>query len=249
MMRRRLQGWVVPALVLALWAALDALGLLRHRALAGPAATGRALLGAFAQGVLAEDVAATAFRVVAAVALAVVPGAVLGFWIGSSRRHTRLLEPSLDFLRSVPPLLVLPLFLMALGYGDVARIAAATWAATWVVALHISAGAQRGNPERARFLSALGATRWQRLKWLRLPEILPHTFVALRHGLSTSLVVTVVTEMMLGAARGLGGRAMSAQIAYDVPLLYGVILLTGAMGFVASELLLALERKLVSWVA
>ena len=246
-MLKRLQGWLVPAAAVGLWASADALGLLQHRALAGPWATAHALITGLQDGPLLGDVAATMARAVVSVLLALLPAVVTGLWIGASRRQTRLWEPALDFVRSVPPLLVLPLFLLGLGYGNASRIAVATWAATWVMALVVAAGARQGHPERDRFLRAMGATHWQRLRWLRAFEVLPHGFVALRQGLATSLVVTVVTEMLLGAPQGLGARAMGAQIAYNTPLLYAVILLTGALGFAGAEIILAMERRWVFW--
>ena len=153
----------------------------------------------------------------------------------------------MDFLRAVPPLLVFPLLLLAFGYGDLARVGAIAYATTLVIALYVSTGVRRVPRGRVDALRVMGATRWQILRWVQLYEILPSCLTALRHSVSAGLVVAVVTEMVVGATEGLGSRAVSAQIAYDAPGLYAVILVTGACGYALGALLVAVEHRVVFW--
>ncbi|RLB51136.1 MAG: hypothetical protein DRJ42_17405 [Deltaproteobacteria bacterium] len=233
--------------VIALWAVVTETGLLRHRAVAGPIDTGRALLEGFADGTLGADLGATTLRVVLGVGLGLLVGLPLGLWIGTSTRRRDLLEPGMDFLRAIPPLLVFPLLLLVFGYGDRARVGVVAYAAALVIALYVVAGIQRARPERVRVLRAMGASRWQMLRWLHFYEVLPGSMTALRHAVATGLVVAVVTEMVVGAPAGLGSRAVNAQIAYDAPGIYAVILLTGVVGSLAGHALLALERRVIFW--
>ena len=137
--------------------------------------------------------------------------------------------------------------LLSFGYGDTARVGTVAYAAALVASLHIATGASRSRSARERTLLAIGATGWQMIRWLRIYEALPHCLSAIRQAVSLGLVVAVVTEMVVGAPHGLGTRAVSAQIAYDVPGLYGVILLTGAVGYVVAKLLFAVERRTLFW--
>lgn len=242
--------WSARALAVAaplsVWAAVTESGLIRHRAVAGPVDTARALAAGLGAD-LPLDVGATLLRVVGGVALGLLVGLPVGLLAGSAAGRGRAIEPALDFLRAIPPLLVFPVLLMAFGYDERARVGVVAFAAALVVAMYVAAGARRGRPERARALRAMGATRAQALRWLHLYEVLPGCLTGLRHAFATGLVVAVVTEMLVGAPRGLGSRAVDAQIAYDAPALYAVILVTGGLGYAASLLLLALERRLVSW--
>lgn len=242
-------AWKVagPLCALLAWAGVVDTGLVRHRALAGPLATTQSVAAGFADGTLGADVAASAWRVAAGVALGLVLGAPLGLWIGTSGLRARLVEPSLDFLRAIPPLLVFPLLLLAFGYDDRARIGAVAWAAVLVVSLHVAARAGRARPERLRALRAMGASRWQLLRWHHAYEALPVTLTALRHAVATGIVVAVVTEMVVGAPHGLGSRAVQAQIAYDTADLYGVIFVTGLLGWAVGRAILGAERRLVTW--
>lgn len=233
------------ALALAAWTLSTETGALRHRAVAGPLDTLEALATGLGSGELALDLAATSLRVLAGVALGLVAGLPLGAWAGTSRR----VEPGLDFLRAVPPLLVFPLLLLVLGYGEGARIVLVAWASALVVSMHLASGLRARSPARLRALRAMGASRWQTLRWLHAYEALPACATALRHGIATGLVVAVVSEMVVGAPHGLGARALAAQIAYEAPQLYAVILLTGGCGYASGRALLALERRLTSWSA
>lgn len=236
--------FVVP---LGLWAGLTETGALRHRAVAGPVATWAAFVRGLVEGGLIDDVSATAWRVSVGVLLGALVGLPLGVFVGLSKERKRVLDPGLDFLRAIPPLLVFPLLLLAFGYDDRARIGVVAWAAALVISLYVTAGVGRSRRERLRALRAMGATRWQTLKWLHLYEVLPSCLTALRHAVATGIVVAVVTEMVVGVPHGLGARAVAAQIAYDTPELYAVILTTGAIGYVVGRLLSSLERRLVFW--
>ncbi len=243
-MKKALRIPWAPLVLLALWFALVETGFVRHRAVAGPLETWRALNDGLSNGLL-DDLAATMSRVVIGVGLGLLVGFALALLVSSSRR--RATEPLLDFLRAIPPLLLFPLFLLGLGYGDASRHAVIAWAAALVVSLHVAAAARRFRPERLRVLRAMGATRWQIFRALRFYELLPAGLTAVRHAVATGIVVAVVTEMVVGAPHGLGSRAVAAQIAYDAPQSYAVILLTGAVGYVLSRLLLDLEERWIFW--
>ena len=244
---RRLWPFVSFGCALALWALLTESGLIVHRAIAGPIATFTSWWAAATAGSLLEDVAATGYRLFAGVGLGLAVGLPLGLFVGASRLRRAVLEPGLDFLRAIPPLLVFPLFLLALGYNDRARIGAVAFATTLVMAMYIANAASRVSVDRRQILAVMGASRRQFLRWLYLYELLPGLMTGVRHAISTGIVVAVVTEMVVGAERGLGSRAVSAQIAYDAPTLYAVILTTGCFGYVVSMILLTLERHAIFW--
>lgn len=244
MTRRRYVPWMGPAVLVLLWAAL---GLVRHRAIAGPLETMRALVRGLNEGHLLFDITATLARTGAGLVAGLLVGAVGGLALAASPLRARAAEPGLDFLRAIPPLLVLPLFMLGLGYGDGARIATITWAVALAVSLHVAAAARRRRPERLRALVAMGATRWQRLRWLDAYEAIAALFPTLRQAAALALVVSVVSEMVGGADAGLGTAALHAQITYDAPALWAVLVLAGFVGLATSQALLWLERRVVHW--
>jgi NitT/TauT family transport system permease protein len=78
-------------------------------------------------------------------------------------------------------------------------------------------------------------------------ETLPQTFVGLRNAVSIALVVIIVAEMFIGATDGLGHRIIDAQISYELPDMYGSILVAGALGYGLNLILLIMEGRLIHW--
>ncbi len=219
-------------------------GLVQHRALAGPLAILRALATAIGDGTLGADLAATIRRT----ALGLAGGALLGIALAVPASRSRdAVEAPLDFFRAIPPLLVVPLLCFAFGYGELARVLAVAWAAALTVSLHVSAALARPAGERERALAAMGASRLQLFRFVRSRELVPPLLVGLRQALALGLVVSVVTDMVIGADAGLGARAVAAQIAYDTPGLWAVLIVTGLLGLVPARALLALERRVEHW--
>lgn len=228
----------------AVWSLLVDTGLVAHRALAGPLATLRTLASDLARGSLLGDTLATSARVCAGVTIGLLLGAAVGGFLGVHRAARRVLEPGLDFLRAVPPLLVFSLLLLALGYGESARVGCVALSSALVVSLHAAAALASIDPRRVRLLQVMGASPRSLLRYLYVYEAAPACLLAARQAVSTGLVVAVVTEMIVGAPAGLGTRALDAQIAYDAPRLYAVMLITGVLGQLATHALLAAERRL-----
>ena len=66
--------------------------------------------------------------------------------------------------------------------------------------------------------------------------------------MSLSLVIIIVTEMFIGARSGLGKIIIDAQITYEIPTMYAVILIAGILGYSLNALVLTLEKKLLHWI-
>ncbi len=247
----RLVGYVQTKMGLwliafTLWALVTETGLLAHRAVAGPVDTARALWTCLLDGTLVADMGATLVRVALGVGAGFAAGIPIGLWAGGSRNGGEV-ESFLDFFRAIPPLLVFPILLLAFGYGNEARVAVVAFAALLVVSLHVAAAIRQVPRARAEYVATLELTRWQRFKWFQFYATLPGILTSLRHAIASGLIVAVVTEMVIGAPHGLGSRAVSAQMSYDAPALYALVLVTGALGAGLAALILQIEQKVVFW--
>lgn len=233
--------------LLALWAVLAASGLVNPLFLASPAETLRAALELARSGRLAEDLGATGARMVAGVGLASLIGIPLGLALGYFRAGWEMAEGAVDFLRSIPPIVVYPLFLLSLGVSDASRVAVVVFGCTTVLVMHLAAAA--GSVPEARLASVrlMGATPLQTLRLVVLPEALPHLFVGLRTIVSLGLIIVVVTEMLVGAPSGLGTRVVNAQMAYRTDELYAEIAVIGLLGLGLNHLLAWAEARVVHW--
>jgi len=197
---------------------------------------------------LALDLLATAARVLTGVAVAVPCGGALGLALAAQRRTWRYAEPVTEFVRAVPPALLYPMCLLAFGYGEGARIATIALGNSALVLVHVARSLATAPTARGEAATIAGLSRWQRARSVEFYELLPGLLSGTRFALAGGLVVSVVTEMLVGARHGLGARAQMALIEYRPEALWLVVALAGALG---SALVLAvgvLERRWTPWV-
>jgi NitT/TauT family transport system permease protein len=245
------KGLVAPVLgavgFIALWWFATLVELADPVLLPSPAETFRDTLAAFRTGPLGHDLTRTILRTVQAFLIATAIGVPLGIALGAKESVYRSVEFVVDFFRSTPASALFPLFLILFGVGEGTKIAVAAFGAALVILFNAAYGVM--NARRTRVLAArvMGAGEarilWDVLLWEALPQIL----VGMRAGISLALVIVVVAEMFIGSSDGLGQRVIVAQSLFESGLMYGVIFLAGALGYVLNLAFLLAEKRFVHW--
>jgi ABC-type nitrate/sulfonate/bicarbonate transport system permease component len=210
------------------WWAVAQISVAGRPLVATPTATLRALWGA---STLGADLGATAALAGAGLAAGVLAGLVVGAPAAALVRRAPVIDGLLDFARSIPPVVILPLCLLAFGYNQVARLATVASGCVWTVSLSVITAASSPRTARREMLDLAGATPLRALLWTQPWESLGILVVGLRSSASTAVIVAVVTEMIAGTDRGLGARVISAQIAGDTAGLTLDVLVAGALGY------------------
>jgi ABC-type nitrate/sulfonate/bicarbonate transport system permease component len=192
------------------------------------------------------DVGASLRRLAAAYAIAAVVGIGVGVLIGASRRSRRALEPLTEFLRAVPPIVVVPLAIVVLGFGDGMRISVIAFGLCFPVLVNAADGVRAISPEARDTAAMLHLGSLQRLYRLYLPGALPSIVAGLRVALSIGLALMVISEFV-GTQDGLGRFIVFEQSQLAVPEVYAGILFLGLLGFVLNQLFLVAERYALAW--
>jgi ABC-type nitrate/sulfonate/bicarbonate transport system permease component len=207
-------------------------------------ATPVATLGALSRAAptLGRDLAATAARAGGGLAAGVAAGLVIGALAAVLVRRAPVLEGLLDFARSIPPVVILPVCLLAFGYNELARVATVASGCVWTISLAVMTAAASSRSARREMLDVAGATPLRALAWTQPWESLGVLVVGMRTSASTAVVVAVVTEMIAGAEHGLGSRVIAAQIVGDTEGLTLDVLVAGVLGYGVNLGLRALER-------
>ncbi len=238
---------VGPFVLLAIWALISQLQLVRPILLPPPAATFVALWQGVTDGSLWVDLSQTLYRTFVAFAIATISGVPMGIVLGSERRIYRRVELLVDFFRSTPATAMFPLFLVVFGIGDVAKIAVATFAAWLVIVFNVAYGVMNASLTRTRAARLMGASRARIFRDITFFEALPQTFIGIRSAVSIAIVVIIVAEMFVGSTRGMGHRIIDAQQTYDMNGMYASIIVTGCIGYGLNLIFFLLERKAVHW--
>lgn len=233
-----------PLLFLVLWGIVSWSGVVDSFFVPNPLSTLRSLLHLSLRLSLLADAASTCLRVFFAFTIAMVSGIPAGLLLGSSRRAYGFFAFAIDFFRSMPATALFPLFLLLFGVSDATKILLAAFSSFLIIAFTTAHGVL--SSPRLRIVAArmMGASRLRIFFSVTFWNALPSIVVGLRHAVSLSLVVIVVTEMFIGSQSGLGRRIIDAQISYDIPVMYAVILLTGLIGYAINLVFVGFE----AWV-
>jgi NitT/TauT family transport system permease protein len=245
--RRGVLMAVGPLALFAIWYVVHDQAWVTQRLLPSPVRTLQSIWTHMTQGGMGDDFLRTLWRTLKSFAIAAVFGVPLGIVVGANPRIYRSIEFLVDFFRSTPATAMFPLFMILFGLGDFAKIAIAAFAAWLVILFNVAYGVMNARQTRILAARVMGASRLRIFRDVLFYEGLPQTFVGLRTAVSLALVVIVVAEMFIGGDDGLGKRIIDSQITFDMPQLYGTILVSGVLGYGLNLFFLTLESRLVHW--
>ena len=236
-------------LVLGLWQLAASMEVFSAVYFASPLETVREGVQMLGRGEIYNDLFFTLGRILASLGVSIAIGIPLGIALGYYAPLYQLLNQSLDFFRSVPPIVFYPLLLISLGPGESSRIATATLASSVMIVLIVSTGLIQQERLRTDYFTALGTKRAQLLKDIVWHEALPGIMTALRAAASWTVIIIIVTEMLVGPKFGLGSRVQSVQTFNNIPDLFFTIIIIGLIGVGLNYLFERLNRKVVFWKA
>ena len=214
--------------------------------LPGPIQVAQAGWQLIADGTLLEHTLASLGRVVAGFLLGVGLAIPAGFLMGWYRLARGLVEPWVQFLRTVPPLALIPLVIVFLGIGEDAKIFVIFLAAFLACVLATFQGVRNVDNTLINAARVLGAGDFTIFSRVVVPASTPFIFVGMRVALGSAWATLVASEL-IAAPTGLGRMMqMSAQFLYTDRIIVGIITI-GALGFAMDRLLLMAERRLTAW--
>ncbi|HEV7247266.1 MAG TPA: ABC transporter permease subunit [Shinella sp.] len=176
--------------------------------------------------------------------LAIVLGVTVGLATAVSRAMRAALDPTIQFLRPLPPIVILPLLLMVLGPTWSFGVALAAFGAIWPIVLQVQIGIRDVDPvmlETARSMNL----PWHKVQTsIVLPSAAPFIITGIRIGATFALLLAIGAGL-LGGAPGLGRRILIAQEALQSDLAFGLILWSGVIGTFFAQGLNALEQAVL----
>ena len=240
-------GWLyLTTLVLgiALWAAAAALA--ANTLVPSPQAVVVAAWQVIGDGSLWNNTLASLGRVVSGFLLGVALAIPAGFLMGWYWLARGLVEPWVQFLRTVPPLALIPLVIVVLGIGEDAKIFVIFLAAFLSCVLASYQGVRNVDNTLVNAARVLGAGDWTIFHSVVVPASLPFIFVGMRVALGSSWATLVASEL-IAAPSGLGRMMQVATQFLQTDRIVVGIFMIGLLGFAMDRLLLWAERRLTSW--
>jgi len=199
-----------------------------------------------ADGTLLTDIAASLSRVLTGFALGTAVAVPVGFLMGWYVSARAVIEPWVQFFRTIPPLAIIPLAIVLLGIGEEPKILVIFLAAFFACVILTFQGVVDVDKTLINAARVLGAKDGAIFARVVVPASVPFILVGMRVGLGASWATLVAAEL-IAAQQGLGYRMQQAQLYYELPTIFVGLITIGVLGLVMDRLLLLAERKLTGW--
>lgn len=242
------QSILLIAIIVVAWQAIASASLIPTTFVASPEEIFYALEDMIVEGSIWSDIAATIRRTLLAFLVSLGIGTPLGVFVGYFEKVGYSLELLLDFLRSLPPIALFPLFILFFGIGEESKIAVGAFMGTMIITVAAIHGTKHIKKTRLMLAKKIGLKGKNLFFKFLLPESLPTIFTGYKLAASLCLILVIVAEIFLAGQKGIGSRLVDAQMLYNIPELYALIVLTGMFGYLLNKLLLAIEKKTIHWI-
>ncbi|HEV8437727.1 MAG TPA: ABC transporter permease [Methylomirabilota bacterium] len=199
-----------------------------------------------AEGLLWRDIAASLARVFQGFAIGGLIAVPLGCATGYFRRLEDWVDPIVELFRPIPPLALLPLFIIWLGIGEVSKVLLIAFSTFFPIFLNTTEGVRSIDPLHVRAALSLGADRWQIFSNVIVRSALPNIIVGLRLGFALGFFVLVAAEL-IAADSGLGYRIQESRNFFLVDRMFVGAAVIGVLGFTFNVALRRLEDLLLRW--
>lgn len=181
-----------------------------------------------------------------ALASALVIGLVLGVISGLSPVVFAIIDPLVQFLRPLPPVVLLPLVLLLLGPSPQLAVVLATFGAVWPILVQVQAGVMSVDPVALDTARSMALPWWRTQVHVVVPSALPFVATGVRIAAAAALMLSVGAGILAGAP-GIGRTVVIAQETGQVSLVFAIILWSGVLGMAFAFALVGLERVLVHY--
>jgi sulfonate transport system permease protein len=238
--------WVLPAALIAAWQLLTSVGAIPARVLPAPSDVLRAGWRLLLSGELVRNMWVSFWRATVGLAIGGSIGFALGLANGLSRRSERIFDSTLQMIRNVPHLALIPLVILWFGIDETAKIFLVALGVFFPIYVNTQHGIRTVDAqlvEMARIYRLSPAALFRRVY---LPGALPSIFVGLRYALGIMWLTLIVAET-IAASSGIGYMAMQAREFLLVDVVVLSIAIYALLGKLADSATRVLERRCLRW--
>jgi sulfonate transport system permease protein len=242
----RWSGWLSPLLLLALWSVATWLEWSPEQILVSPLQVLKTGWEMTLSGELWDNLGVSLYRLFAGFGMGSIAGLVFGVLLGLSSGLRAYVDPTFHVLRQLPTVALIPLFILLFGIGETFKVFIVIKATFFVVALAVHDAVRAMSSRYGEVAQIYCFTRWQVIRRIVLPSIIPATLTGVRIALSRAWMVLVGAEL-LAAESGLGQMMELGRQMFRLDIVMLGVVLTGVIGFSLDRGFRLLERHLMRW--
>jgi ABC-type nitrate/sulfonate/bicarbonate transport system permease component len=188
----------------------------------------------------------TLFELAVAFSISTVVGLAVGLAVGLRPFARRSVMPIILLLYGLPQITILPIFILLFGIGPLSKIAFGITHGTFAIIIAIVAGVQNLKPILLVSARSMGASRWQILRWVIFPHMIPSFFAGMRLGMTGVLLGVLLAELYVSTA-GIGHFTTMFTENFDPTKLFGLVAMLAAMAIALNEIVRRAETRFSRW--
>lgn len=243
---RPLRRAVGPVLFVTTWHVLSVTGILPAEILAGPATVVTSAAALWSNGELQSAMVASLSRVLAGLAIGGTTGVTLAVLSGLFRTGEDLIDATVQMLRTIPSIALIPLFIIWFGIGEQPKIALVALATAFPLYLNVYAGIRNVDQTLVEAARTLGLGRSGLIRHVILPGALPSALVGLRYSLGVAWLALVFGEQV-NATAGIGYLMSNAREFFQTDVIVVCLAVYALLGLAVDFTVRMLEKVLLSW--
>lgn len=243
---KQIAPWIVPILLIILWQLLVQFGWLSTRILPAPTAVIQAAINLASSGELLHHVITSSTRALIGLLIGGTIGLVLGLLNGVFPLAEKLLDSSVQMLRNIPHLAMIPLVIVWFGIGEPAKIFLVAIGVMFPIYLNTFHGIHTIDKGLLEMGKVYGLKPVEQFWQIILPGALPSILVGLRYALGIMWLTLIVAET-IASDSGIGYMAMNAREFLQTDVIVFSILIYAGLGKLADSTAKVLEEKLLQW--
>lgn len=179
-------------------------------------------------------------------AASMVAGLALGFVIGGVKLLREATGSTIEFLRPIPSVALVPLAVLLFGTSMRSTLLLVIYGAFFQVLIQVLYGTQDVDPVARDTARSYRLSRWTQLRVVTWPTALPYVLTGFRLAATVGLVLEVTGELVIGSP-GIGSSIAVARSAGQIPPIYALIIVTGLLGVAVNVAARMIERRLLRW--
>jgi sulfonate transport system permease protein len=235
-----------PGLFLMLWQVAATTEVIDPATLAGPLTVVATAADMIESGQLGQHLIVSLARAVSGLIIGVAVGTCLAVVAGLFRLGEDLIDSTMQVLRSLPVLGMVPLAILWFGIGEEVKVVLVAIGTTFPVYLNTHAGIRGVDRRYVELAATLGLSRAALVRRVLLPAALPGFFVGLRYAVTLEWLILVVAEQ-INASSGIGYLMIQARAFLRTDVIVVGLAVYGILGLVSNALVRLLERRVLRW--
>lgn len=231
---------------LLIWELVPRVGIVESRFLPPASEVIAALISDFGLTTFWVAVGETMLAWVIGLVMAILLAVVLGFIIGSSVFLRKFTNSTVEFLRPIPSVALIPLAVLLFGVRIESTLMLVVYASFWQVLIQVLYGVADVDNVAMQTAKSYGLHAMARVRHVVFPTALPYLMTGIRLAASVALILAITAELVIGSP-GLGREIALAQSGGAISAMYALVLATGLIGVVINLVMRFIERKTLAW--